>query len=163
MRTRSSVWAAVAFVTAAGSMLATGVAPAGASSPADQGVTATTISLGVPYVNFAALKSLGVTINDGSFPDAYNAIVDNMNAHGGINGRKIDLHLVEMNPALPAEAASSCAQLTEDDKVFVAISPVFPDCYQQTHDTPVIAGSLPGALPASAASDFALIPPDRGL
>ena len=112
------------------------------------------------YVNFAALKSLGVTINDGSFPDAYNAIVNNINAHGGINGRKIDLHLVEMNPALPAEAASSCAQLTEDDKVFVAISPVFPDCYQQTHDTPVIAGSLPGALPASAASDFALIPPD---
>ena len=116
--------------------------------------------VGLPYVNFAALKSLGVTINDGSFPDAYNAIVNNINAHGGVNGRKIDLHLVEMNPALPADAASSCAQLTEDDKVFVAISPVFPDCYQQTHDTPVIAGSLPGALPASAAPDFALIPPD---
>ena len=65
-----------------------------------------------------------------------------------------------MNPSLPADAASSCAQLTEDDKVFVSISPVFPDCYQQTHDTPVIAGSLPGALPASAAPDFTLIPPD---
>jgi ABC-type branched-subunit amino acid transport system substrate-binding protein len=160
MGTRSSVWAAVAIVTAAGSMLATGAAPAGASSPADQGVTAKTISLGVPYVNFAALKSLGVTIDDGSFPDAYNAIVKDINAHGGVNGRKIDLHLVEMNPSLPADAASSCAQLTEDDKVFVSISPVFPDCYQQTHDTPVIAGSLPGALPASAAPDFALIPPD---
>ena len=127
MATRSSIWAAVALVTLVGSILATGAVPAGASSPADKGVTATTISVGVPYVNFAALKSLGVTINDGSFPDAYNAIVDDMNAHGGINGRKIDLHLVEMNPSLPADAASSCAQLTEDDNVFIAISPVFPD------------------------------------
>ena len=57
-------------------------------------------------------------------------------------------------------ANSSCTQLTEDDHVFVSISPVFPDCYQQTHDTPVIAGSLPGALPASSAPDFAFIPPD---
>ena len=160
MAIRSSIWAAVALVTVVGSTVANGAVPAGASSPADQGVTATTISVGLPYVNFAALKSLGVTINDGSFPDAYNAIVNDMNAHGGVDGRKIDLHLVEMNPALPADAASSCAQLTEDDNVFVAISPVFPDCYQQTHDTPVIAGSLPGALPAGAAPDFALVPPD---
>ena len=45
---------------------------AGASSPADQGVTAKTIAVGLPYVNFVALKSLGVTINDGNFPDAYS-------------------------------------------------------------------------------------------
>ena len=91
MPTRSSIWAAMALVTLVGSVVASGALPAGASSPADQGVTATTISVGVPYVNFAALKSLGVTINDGSFPDAYNAIVNDMNAHGGVDGRKIDL------------------------------------------------------------------------
>jgi hypothetical protein len=161
MGTRTSIWAAAAaLVTALGSMLAVGPTAAGASSPADQGVTATTISVGLPYVNFVALQSLGVTINDGSFPDAYNAVIANINAHGGVDGRKLVLHLVEMNPAVPASATSSCTQLTEDDKVFVSISPVFPDCYQQTYDTPVIAGSLPGALPASAAPDFALIPPD---
>ena len=161
MGTRTSIWAAAAaLVTVLGSMLAVGPTAAGASSPADQGVTATTISVGLPYVNFAALQSLGVTINDGSFPDAYNAVIANINAHGGVDGRKLVLHLVEMNPAVPASATSSCTQLTEDDKVFVSISPVFPDCYQQTYDTPVIAGSLPGALPASAAPDFALIPPD---
>ena len=157
---RKAQWAGVALVTLVGSLLSAGAVPAGASSPADQGVTATTISVGLPYVNFAALKNLGVDINDGSFPDAYTAIADNINAHGGINGRKIKMQMVEMNPALPADAASSCAQLTEDDHVFVSISPVFPDCYEQTYDTPVIAGSLPGALPTSAAPDFALIPPD---
>ena len=65
-----------------------------------------------------------------------------------------------MNPAVAASATSSCSQLTQDDKVFIAISPVFPDCYQETHDTPVIAGSLPGSLPASAAPDFTLFPPN---
>jgi Periplasmic binding protein len=161
MSARTSIWAgAAALVTMLGSMLAVSPGEAGASSPADQGVTAKTISVGLPYVNFEALKSLGVTINDGSFPDAYNAVIAAINAQGGVNGRKLVLHTAEMNPAVPAEATSSCTQLTEDDKVFVAIAPVFPDCYQQTHGTPVIAGSLPGSLPANAAPDFALIPPD---
>ena len=50
--------------------------------------------------------------------------------------------------------------VTEDDKVFVVLFPVYPDCYQQAHDTPVIGGVLPGTLPASAAPDFSLTPPD---
>jgi hypothetical protein len=157
---RSSVWTAFALVTLVGSTLSTGVLSAGASSPADQGVTAGTITVGLPYVNFAALKNLGVNINDGSFPDAYNAVSNYINAHGGVNGRKLKMVMVEMNPALPADAANSCAQLTEDDHVFVSVAPVFPDCYQQTHDTPVLQGSLPGSLPASAAPDFSLTPPD---
>ena len=161
MGTRTSIWAAAAaLVTLLGSMLAFSPSAAGASSPADQGVTATTINVGLPYVNFAALQSLGVTINDGSFPDAYNAVIAAVNKQGGINGRKLVLYSTEMNPSISASATSSCTQLTQDDKVFISISPVFPDCYQQTYDTPVIAGSLPGTLPASAAPDFALIPPD---
>ncbi len=161
MGTRTSVWAAAALVTVMGSMLATGAVPAGASSsPADQGVTKTTITVGLPYVDFAALADLGVNINDGSFPDAYTAVADAINKAGGIDGRKIEMQMVSMNPAQPASVNSSCTQLTEDDHVFVSVSPVFPDCYQQTHDTPVIAGSLPGALPASAAPDFSFSPPD---
>jgi hypothetical protein len=101
-----------------------------------------------------------VTINEGSFPDAYGAIIANLNAHGGVDGRKLVLHFAEMDPAVAASETSSCSTLTEDDKVFVAFSPVFPDCYQQDHDTLVMAGSLPGSLPASAAPDFSLSPPD---
>ncbi len=159
MGTRTSIWAgAAALVTLLGSMLA--VSPtAGAASPADQGVTAKTIAVGLPYVNFQALKSLGVTINDGNFPDAYQSVISDINAKGGINGRKLVLSSVEMNPAVPADATSSCTQLTEDDHVFVAISPVFPTCYQQTHDTPVIAGSLPEPVSGPVAADFTLIPP----
>ncbi len=162
MGTRTSIWAGTAaFVTALGSLLVAGPTTAGAaSSPADQGVTATTIAVGLPYVNFEALKSLGVTINDGSFPDAYNGVIGMINKAGGVNGRKLVLSMAEMNPSVPAEATSSCTQLTEDDHVFVAIAPVFPDCYQQTHLTPVLMGSLPGALPADVPPDFSLVPPN---
>jgi Periplasmic binding protein len=159
MGTRTSIWAgAAALVTMLGSTLIFSPA-AGAASPADQGVTAKTISVGLPYVNFQALKSLGVTINDGNYPDAYQSVVAAINAKGGINGRKLVLHTVEMNPSVPAEATSSCTQLTEDDHVFVAIAPVFPACYQQTHVTSTIAGSLPEPLTGTFGQDFTLIPP----
>jgi len=142
-------------------MLVTGPAPAGAAtSPADQGVTATTIQAGNPYVNFTALKSVGVDINEGSFPDAYNAIAAYMNAHGGFDGRKLVMNYAEMNPAVAADATSSCTTLTEDDHVFVVFAPVFPACYQTTHDTLVEGGSLPGAVTASSAPDFSLAAPD---
>jgi hypothetical protein len=155
MGTRTSIWAgAAALVTMLGSTLI--LSPvAGASSPADQGVTAKTIAVGLPYVNFQALKSLGVTINDGNFPDAYQSVIAGINAKGGINGRKLVLSSVEMNPSVPADATSSCTQLTEDDHVFVAVSPVFPACYQQTHDTSTIAGSLPEPLSGNVAPDGA--------
>ena len=85
----------------------------------------------------------------------------NMNAHGGIDGRKIVPYVALDDPALTSSSLAVCTQLTEDDHVFVAIAPVYPDCYQATHDTPVIDGTLPGTLPASAAPDFNLTPPDE--
>ena len=69
-----------------------------AAATQTSGVTSTTINVGVPYVDLAALKSLGINIDQGSYPDAYNALISNINAHGGINGRKIKLFLVPVNP-----------------------------------------------------------------
>jgi Periplasmic binding protein len=160
MGTRRVSSIAVALVTTAGAVLAAIPTSAGAASPADAGVTSKTISVGIPYVDFTALRSLGVTISEGSFPDAYGAIIANLNKNGGVDGRKIVPHYFKFNPSVQSSVNASCSQLTEDDKVFIALSPVFPDCYQQDHDTLVIAGSLPGTLPASAAPDFSLSPPD---
>ena len=161
MGIKRALSAAAALVTVTGTMLATGLAPAGAAtSPADQGVTATTIQGGNPYVNFVALKSVGVNINEGSFPDAYNAIAAYMNAHGGFDGRKLVMNYAEMNPSVASDQTSSCSTLTEDDHIFVAFAPVFPACYQTTHDTLVEGGSLPGAVTATTAPDFSLAAPD---
>jgi hypothetical protein len=141
-------------------MLVSGSTQAAASSPADQGVTSTTIRIGVSVIDFAALQAVGVTLNDGNYQDAVSALTANMNAHGGVDGRKVVPYFVEMNPANSSSINSSCSELTEDDKAFIVLFPVYPDCFQQTYDTPVIGGVLPGTLPASAAPDFSLTPPD---
>jgi hypothetical protein len=136
-------------------------ANASATSPADQGVTSKTIRVGFPVINFAALAVVGVHLNDGNFQHAISALIANTNAHGGVAGRKIVPYIALDDPAVTSSSLSVCTQLTEDDHVFVVILPVYPDCYQITHDTPVIDGTLPGTLPASAAPDFTLTPPDE--
>ena len=156
-----NIFATIAsIVVVLGSTLVSGSTQAGASSPADQGVTSTTIKIGISVINFAALQAVGVTLNDGNYQDAVSALTANMNAHGGVDGRKIVPYFVEMNPASASSINSSCSELTQDDKAFIVLFPVYPDCFQQTYDTPVIGGVLPGTLPASAAVDFSLTTPD---
>ena len=88
---------------------------AGASSPADQGVTSTSIRIGVPVIDFAALESVGVTLNDGNFQDAFNALTAHINAQGGVDGRKVVPYFVETNPAVTASGNSSCCLLYTSD------------------------------------------------
>ena len=60
------------------------------------------------------------------------AIVDDINAHGGIHGRKLDATIVKLNPTSPTQATSACTKLTQDDKVFVAVGFFLADsvlCY----------------------------------
>jgi hypothetical protein len=132
--------------------------PASAASNGTPGVTATTIRVGVPYVDVAAVKAVGVNIDWGSVPDAFNAVIKDMNAHGGINGRKIVPYLVAVNPTGTAPAATACTQLTEDDNVFVAIAPLSPTCYLQ-HNIPVVASVYPSPRVAGTAQDFDATPP----
>jgi hypothetical protein len=133
-------------------------APASAASSGSPGVTATTIRVGIPYVDLAAVKSVGVDINWGSVPDAFNAIIDNINAHGGINGRRIVPSIVAVNPTGNTADATVCTQLTEDDTVFVAIGPLQATCYLE-HGTPVIASLYAPGNSTGVAQDFTLAPP----
>ena len=128
---------------------------AGASTP---GVTATAIRVGIPYVDVAAVKAVGVNISWGSVPDAFNAVINDINAQGGINGRKIVPYLVAVNPTGTAPAATACTQLTEDDKIFVAIAPLEATCYLQ-HDVPVVASIYASGNSPTSAQDFTFVPP----
>ncbi len=139
-----------------------GIGLSGASAAASdtQGVTATTIRVGVPYIDVGAsvLKTEGVDIDYGSFPDAFNALVDNVNAHGGINGRKIVPYIVAVNPVGTAPAATACTQLTEDDAVFAVISPLEATCYLQ-HNVAVVGSIYPSGISSGVAQDFSPTPP----
>src|ERR1700689_2122790 len=137
-----------------------GAAPVSAATSAPtQGVTATTIRVGVPYVDLAAVRQFGITLDQGSFPDAYNAIIANLNAQGGINGRKLVPYLVAVNPVGTGPAITACTQLAEDDSVFVAIAPQQADCFLQQHDVPTISGMFQEVAAQNSTPNFTLLPP----
>ncbi len=132
-----------------------GANDAGAATPA---VTSTSIPVGFPYLDLAALSVVGLSIDQGSYPDAVNALVANLNAQGGINGRKVVPYLAEVNPTSLASSASVCTKLAQDNKVLVALTPLYPLCYQQA-GVATINGTMGATLSPSAAQNFTLTPP----
>lgn len=135
-----------------------GGGPASAAAGSTQGVTATTIRVGVPYVDVAATKAVGVDINWGNVPDAYMSVIDYLNAHGGIDGRRIVPFILAVDPTSPAPAATACTEMVQDDKVFAVIAPLDSSCYLQ-HGVPVVGGIEPVPINAGVAQNFSLTPP----
>jgi hypothetical protein len=148
----------------AGAVLLPGAGPAplaaeAASRSSIAGTTATTIRVGIPYVDLSAVRKFGITLDHGNYPDAYNALISDINAHGGIDGRKLVPFLVAVNPVGTAPAATTCTQLAQDDHVFVALAPQQPDCYLTQYGVPTINGSAQDVSATSGAPNFTLTPP----
>ena len=62
---------------AAALLPALGTSPAAAAASSTPGVTAKTITVGIPYVDIAYVdKTFGLKINQGSYPDRYTALFD---------------------------------------------------------------------------------------
>ena len=149
-------------VLAACSAVLMSASPAGAAANG-QGVSAGGIKVGVAYPNLAEVKQLtGVSVNQGSFTHAFGAVIAQINAQGGISGRKIVPVYAAVTPIGTAPAAQACTTLTENDRVFAVISTytkLSPTCYIQTHDTAMVQGVLSSAAPAGSAPNFTLSPP----
>jgi ABC-type branched-subunit amino acid transport system substrate-binding protein len=117
-------------------------------------VTKSDIRVGITYPDLTQLQKT-LNVNAGSYPDAFNAVIDNINAHGGVNGRKLVPYYAPVNVIGTAPAAEACTKLTEDDKVFAVVG-FFqaPDtlCYLKTHHTPILGASLDASqeLPGEA-------------
>ena len=149
----------VSTILVSGAVVGAGVGPTvGASVPPGQGVTATTIRIGIPYVDFTAIRKFGITLDQGNYPDAYRAIIADLNAHGGVDGRKLVPYLLAVSPVGTAPGATACTQLDADDKIFVAIAPFEPACFLQ-QGVPTIAGSYQGGPASGVAPNFTLTPP----
>jgi hypothetical protein len=118
-----------------------------------RGFTATTITIGVATADDAAAftKALGFdNLNTGDSMAQFNAVVADINSHGGIAGRKVQLVVHDYNtaetlndPSTANEAA--CATWTQDHHVFALAIPgmIVTDnlleCLKKT-DTPLIFG-----------------------
>jgi hypothetical protein len=142
-----------------GAVIGIGSGPAApAAVPPDQGVIATTIRIGIPYLDLSAVRKFGITLDQGDYPDAYNAVIADLNAHGGVDGRRLVPYLLAVSPVGTAPAATACTQLDADDKVFVAIGPFEPSCFLQ-QGVPTIAGSYQEGPASGIAPNFTLTPP----
>ena len=114
------------------------------ASAATPGVSKDDIKLGVTYVDLDAIRDV-TDISHGDYKTTYNAVIDELNKKGGINGRKVVPVFAPINPIGTAPAQEACVKLTEDEKVFAAVGFFYfdaPLCYVAQHDTPILGGTM---------------------
>jgi ABC-type branched-subunit amino acid transport system substrate-binding protein len=85
-----------------------------------RGVTATTIKIGVALVDFDCIKQFvnSIRVNQ---QQNYQAYIDDINAKGGIAGRKIVPVYHTFCPIGTTGTVTLCTQFAQDDKVFAVI------------------------------------------
>jgi ABC-type branched-subunit amino acid transport system substrate-binding protein len=127
------------------------------------GVSDDTIKIGVTYVDTEALKAVGLDYDLGSHVDTYQALVDDINAKGGINGRKLEAIFAPIDPTNAAAAEAACLKLTEDDDVFLITGFFLADsslCPLETHNTAVVGGGMTPEWAARAVAPWVTWTPD---
>jgi ABC-type branched-subunit amino acid transport system substrate-binding protein len=138
----------------ASSNTTTGSGPLTASAT---GVTADTIKIGFPYIDLETLAESGVIdISHGPYEEIVKALVDDINANGGINGRKLEVVMPKYSPIGNTEQLAACSQLTEDEKVFAVLNGLLNEnnlCITQQHSTVLVSGS--GLTPENLAKSKA--------
>ena len=128
------------------------VGAASGATGAGQGVTSSSIKIGITYPDVAAIRSI-INVDPGDYQVAYTTLINQINRGGGINGRKIVPVFAPVDPLGTTAAATACTHLTEDENVFAVLG-FFqaPDiaCYVNTHNMPIIGASLTAAQSAQA-------------
>jgi ABC-type branched-subunit amino acid transport system substrate-binding protein len=89
------------------------------------GITANTINIAFIGVDFSALKSTGLVPDLGDQKKQVQSFVDDLNAHGGIDGHQIKLHFQLLNVLNGGENAiqAACISATQEFKAAVVILP----------------------------------------
>ncbi len=133
---------AASATTGAGATTTSAATPTTAVALTDsfRGVTAEAIKLGVVLVDYSCIADF-IDFARGDQELAYQALIDDINAKGGVLGRQIQPVYSEYCPIGSTEALASCVQLTEDEEVFAVIG-VFIDfsgdaqlCLARDHET----------------------------
>jgi ABC-type branched-subunit amino acid transport system substrate-binding protein len=153
----------VAAIVALVSVLAIGGSPAGAAGKLGQGVTGDSIKLGLVQVDYSCIQDF-VDFTRGDQEETYKVFVDDLNAKGGINGRKVEPVYRDFCPVGNAQALATCTSFTEDDKVFAVVG-VFIDqsgdaqlCIAKNHQTVEIIHNVSQAWIDQAPKGLLLTP-----
>ena len=89
------------------------------------------------------LQALGFSIPVGDVNDMFQVFTDEINACGGIRGKKVVLQNEEYDPTSNASRDAACIAATEDDKAFVVVNAntltgTGPICVAGDHKTPLV-------------------------
>ena len=87
-----------------------------------RGVTEDTITVGVSMLNFDLLKELNLSpAGWGDQQGVWEALIADLNAKGGINGRNVEAVYEFYSPIDPVDAERVCTALTEDNETFAVL------------------------------------------
>ncbi|MFI5040482.1 MAG: ABC transporter substrate-binding protein [Acidimicrobiales bacterium] len=136
------VAAPITTVTAAGQASTTSTPPALTAS--FRGVTATTIKLGIVNIDYTCIKQF-VDYNFGNQAAIDQVFIDDLNAHGGILGRKVVPVYKGICPIGNTTSLAVCTSLTDDEKVFAVMGLLYDTsgdadlCVSRDHQTVLIS------------------------
>ena len=143
-------------------------AGAGGRTASDQGVTATTVRLGIELVDFGGANTLGAGVagyDTKAQKTYYDRFINDVNAHGGAGGRQIEPHYYTVDILSPSTFTAACNQLIDGDHVFAVtnVLGVYGDpilCVTRQHKTPYLAvdGAISAYYPASQGLLFTVGP-----
>ena len=132
-----------------------------------RGVTPDTITIGVSMLNFDLLQEMGLTAAGwGDQQGVFQALVDDLNANGGILGRNVVAVYDYYSPIDAADAERACTVLTQDNEVFAAVlgfvgplAGTADPCFAGTNNTPLVGGEqTPDELAQATAPWFNVEP-----
>ena len=86
-----------------------------------RGVTEDTITVGVSMLDFELLKELNLSQGWGDQQGVWEALIANLNANGGINGRTVEAVYEFYSPIDPIDAERVCTALTQDNEIFAVL------------------------------------------
>ena len=86
-----------------------------------RGVTATTIKIGIIAPQFEDCILQFTNSTQGDAKKIMQALVDDINAHGGIGGRTLVVVFKQLCTLKPDEVAAACTSLTDDEQVFAVM------------------------------------------
>jgi ABC-type branched-subunit amino acid transport system substrate-binding protein len=108
------------------------------------GVTDDRVKVGVTYIDEPAMYQMNVLIRRGEYKHSYEVLIDQINRHGGINGRRIDLVFKSIDLRGTEPGDQVCDELADQERVFVVVGFFLNDavlCPVERHDLAVIGGT----------------------
>lgn len=135
------------------------------------GVSATQIKIGVSLIDYKCIEGAvdSIYVNQ---EQAYNAFIDDINQHGGVNGRMIKPYFKEICPVPVSLSLAACISFTEDDHVFAVIGSMYDPagdarlCITKDHNTVLISDGVTQEMIDKSPPGLLLTPnitPDRQL